>query len=113
VSLLLKQSEYFWADLAKQVDWYRNQEGSEIAERFVEAVETTLDKLAEMPGLGQPRFADWPELTGIRSWRVKPPFQRLLIFYRFDSGVLTAERLIHGGRDLPRRLIESPFSEDD
>jgi hypothetical protein len=44
----------------------------------------------------RPRFTDWPELVGIRSFRVERPFHRLLLFYR------------HGSRDLPRRLREPP-----
>jgi hypothetical protein len=34
-----------------------------------------------------------------------------LIFYRFDDQRLFAERIIHGSRDLPRRLLESPLEE--
>ena len=30
------------------------------------------------------------------------------LFYRFDSKALYAERLIHGARDLPRRLLQLP-----
>ena len=71
-------------------------------------MEATLKKLAITPGLGRRRFARWPELAGIRSFRVQRPFHRLLIFYRCDSSALFAERLIHGARDLPRRLRESP-----
>jgi len=31
-----------------------------------------------------------------------------LIFYRHDGERLFAERLMHGARDLPRRLVEPP-----
>jgi toxin ParE1/3/4 len=108
VSLRLDQSDYFWADLAKQVDWYRDNASPEIAVRFVDAVEATLAALTKSPGLGRPRFVDWPDLAEIRSWRVNRPFHRHLIFYRFHSETLYAERLIHGARDLPRRLRELP-----
>jgi hypothetical protein len=30
------------------------------------------------------------------------------IFYRHNSAELSAERLMHGARDLPRRLLEPP-----
>lgn len=102
----LQQSSWFWADLTKQVNWYRDHAGCDVAELFVDAVEKTLVRLAQMPDIGRQRFAEWPELTGIRSFRVQQPFQRLLIFYRFDETALFAERLIHGARDLPRRLRE-------
>jgi toxin ParE1/3/4 len=103
----VRQADVFWADFVKQVDWYRKRAGAEVAERYVNAVEATLQTLAKTPGLGRPRFASWPELAGIRSWRVERPYQRHLIFYRFDEDTLIAERIIHGARDLPRRLLRS------
>jgi len=109
VSLGIRQSDYFWADLLKQVDYYRDHAGPEVAERYVDAVEATLQELANTPGLGRPRFRDWPELAGIRSWRVQKPYHRHLIFYRGDDKTLTAERVVHGARDLPRRLLQSPY----
>ena len=112
MSLSLEQSDYFWADLLKQVDWYREHATSEIAERFVDTVQETLHGLTRTPGMGRPRFADWPELKGIRSFRGQRPFNRLIIFYRHDAERLFAERLIHGTRDLPKRLIELPYEPE-
>ena len=37
-------------------------------------------------------------------------FDKLLIFYRVEAGTLNLIRLMHGARDLPRRLIEPPES---
>ncbi len=92
-----------------QVDWYREKAGSEVAEGFVNAVEATLQTLAKSPGIGRLRFPQWLELAGIRSWRVERPYHRHLIFYRFDEETLMAERIIHGARDLPRRLLQSTY----
>ena len=105
MKLSLEQSDDFWADLIRHVDWYREQAAPEVAEQFVEAVEGTLEDLTQTPGMGRRRFMDRPKLAEIRSFRVKRPFNRLLIFYRYDSQTLYAERLIHGARDLPRRLL--------
>jgi len=107
--LALQQSDYFWADLQKQVDWYRDNASPEVAERYIAAVEATLKELAETPGLGRPRFQDWPELAGLHSWRVRKPYPCHLIFYRLDDKTLWAERILHGARDLPRRLRQSPY----
>jgi toxin ParE1/3/4 len=109
----LQQSPWFEADFRRQVDWYRDEAGPDVAERFVNAVETTLRILAREPGLGRLRFANLPTLTGIRSARVQRPFHRLLVFYRYDAKSLFAERLIHGARDLPRRLQEPPGYETE
>jgi len=95
--------------MERRVDWYRDQAGPEIAERFVLAVKSTLEALCETPDLGRRRFSNWPELAGIRSFRIAPPFKRILVFYRHDAESLFAERLIHGARDLPRRLSEPPI----
>ncbi len=105
MSLRLQQSDYFWADLQKQVDWYRDNASRTVAEGYVDAVEATLKELTKTPGLGRPRFRDWPELTGMRSWRVRRPYHRHLLFYRFDETTLWAERVLHGARDLPKRLL--------
>ena len=111
MTLRLERSEYFWADLERRVDWYRDHAGAEIAGRFVSAAQSSLTALCQTPGLGRPRFKTWPELSGIRSFRIQPPFHRHLIFYRFDAKSLFAERLVHGARDLPRRVSQSPFEE--
>ena len=51
MSLTIAQSDYFWADLQRQVDWYRDRAGSEIATNYVDAVEATLHQLARAPEL--------------------------------------------------------------
>jgi toxin ParE1/3/4 len=103
----VRQADVFWEDVIKQVDWYREKAGSAVADGYVNAIEATLQALAKNPSLGRPRFARWQELAGIRSWRVERPYHRHLIFYRFDEETLIAERVIHGARDLPRRLLQS------
>jgi toxin ParE1/3/4 len=97
--------------MIKQVDWYREKAGPEIAEGYINAIEATLQSLARTPGLGRPRFPRHKKLAGIRSWRVEPPYHRHLIFYRFDEELLMAERVIHGSRNLPRRLLQPPHEE--
>lgn len=111
MNLQLQQSSWFWADLNRQVDWYRDKAGEDVAEQFVDAVEDTLIRLARTPAIGRQRFLEWPELVGVRSFRVQQPFQRILIFYRFDATALFAERLIHGARDLPGRLLDHPHDD--
>ena len=63
MSLSLQQSDYFWADLLKQVDWYREHATPEIAERFVDIVKATLHKLMRTPA-----WAGGVSQTG-RSWK--------------------------------------------
>ena len=95
-------------NLTQQVDWYRDKASPAVSLRFVDAIKATLLSLMDQPGMGRARFRNWPELQGVRSFRVRKPFHRFLVFYRFDDKTLFAERLIYGGHDLPRRLLERP-----
>ncbi len=113
MSLTIHRADFFWADLLKQVDWYRDKAGPEVAEAYIDSVEATLQELSKMPGLGRSRFRHRPELAGVRSWRVRKPYHRHLIFYRFDEDILMAERILHGARDLALRLLESPYESAD
>jgi plasmid stabilization system protein ParE len=102
----LHRSDYFNADFYHQYYWYLEHANEEVAERFLSAVKHTLQLLQSRPDLGRQRKFAHPALAGLHSFRTGAPFQRLLIFYRFDTKSLSAERLLHGARDLPKRLIE-------
>jgi toxin ParE1/3/4 len=108
---MVRQSDFFWEDMLRQVDWYSEKAGPGVAASYVNAVEATLKELSRTPGLGRLRFQSLPKLSGIRSWRVERPFHRHLIFYRFDDETLIAERVIHGARDLPRHLTRAAFEK--
>lgn len=98
-------------DLGHQFAWYFTEAGEPVAWQFVEAVDRTLERLRLQPFLGRRRRFRHPSLAGLRSFRVAPPFHRFLIFYRADDGVVDAWRLMHGGRDLSRRLVEPPEAD--
>ncbi len=101
----------FKADIGLQFSWYFNMANEEVAWRFVEAVDATIVALSCQPFLGRRRRFHHPLLAGLRSFRVEPPFNRFLIFYRADDGVVDAWRMMHGGRDLSRRLVEQPDAD--
>jgi plasmid stabilization system protein ParE len=79
----------------------------------LQALDATLQLLRVQPGLGRTRRFRHPQLKGIWSFRGSPPFNRHLIIYRFDRSTLYAERVIHGMRDLLRRLLEPPDATAD
>lgn len=62
--------------------------------------------LARHPDLGLRRHFQSPELTGIRSFPAERPFQKHLIFHQIGDS-LSIERIMHGARDLPERLMEN------
>ena len=111
MSLAVHKAEFFKQDYAKQFAWYVDEAGPELARRFQAAVDQTLRKLAHQPDLGRPRRFRNPKLHGLRSTHVERPFNKILIFYRVSEEALGAVRLMHGARDLPRRLAEPPASE--
>ena len=102
MKLALQRSEDFNRDFDLQYRWY--------LERYLDAMLVTLRLLATQPDLGRRRKFRHPDLQGIRSFRLAAPFEAHLLFYRHNSAELFAERLMHGARDLPRRLVEPPGS---
>jgi plasmid stabilization system protein ParE len=80
----------------------------DVADRFLAAFDATVTQLAKHLSLGRPRKFRAPELRGIRSFPVGGPFGVVLVFYRFAGRSVAVERVMHGARDLPRRLLESP-----
>jgi toxin ParE1/3/4 len=113
MKLGISKSEYFLADFDLQFRWYEKKAGWEIARHYLEAVDQTIEKLAEQPNLGRPRNFAHPELTGLRSCLVGRPFHKHLVFYRFDNATLDVIRIMHGARDLPTRLRQSPGAKGD
>ena len=113
MSLRQQRSGWFIADLEHYAAWYDREANWELAERYLRAVASTLAKIAEMPTLGHMTAFTAPELTGLRCLRVERPFQKHLIFYRYDQTAVYAERAVHGARDLPRRLAQPPGSMED
>lgn len=112
MSLGLEKAKDFREDFMLQALWYVRQAGEEIARGFQKAVDATLHLLCTRPELGRLRRFRHPKLRGLRSFRLVRPFHRLLIFYRVSGQTLQAVRLMHGARDLPRRLAQPPEASD-
>ena len=100
------RSERFDTDLERQFRWYLLEadldpvEALAFATRFAEAVDGAIEVLGRNPEIGRRRFGAYPGLGGTRSWRVRKPFHRFVVFYRTESGVLYADRLLEGHRRL-------------
>jgi toxin ParE1/3/4 len=108
MSLAIQQASFFTADFEKQFGWYVDHAGAEVARRFQAALDTSLTRLSSRPDLGRLRHFRHPSLRGLRSHPVERPFDKILIFYRANEQRLYAVRLLHGARDLPRRLVQPP-----
>jgi toxin ParE1/3/4 len=108
MSLDLRREAWSDQDFQAQYEWYLLQAGEEVAERFLTALEATLKLLQEQPGLGRRRRFRHQALRNLRSYRVGRPFEQILIFYRLTESTVEIFRIMHGMRDLPRRLVEPP-----
>jgi plasmid stabilization system protein ParE len=110
MKLSLHRSDDFNRDFQLQYQWFLENADEAVAERYLDAVAATLRLLAAQAGLGRLRKFRHPALQGIRSFRLASPFEVHLLFYRHNSIGLFAERLMHGARNLPKRLMEPPGS---
>ena len=113
MTLQLHRGEWFKQDFERQAAWYLSHADDIVAQGYLDRLDETLQLLVVHPGIGRGRKYRHPELKGLHSFRVNPPFQRHLIFYRHDSPTLYAVRVIHGARDLARRLREPPGGGDE
>lgn len=82
---------------------YIGEHNPEAAQRFLRAIDDTVEKLALQPLKGRLRKFRARELKNIRSWRVDD-FENYLIFYRFAAMRLEILRIKHGAMDFPKAL---------
>jgi plasmid stabilization system protein ParE len=108
MSRAIQKARDFAVDFENLFGWYIEQAGAEAAWRFEAALDTSLARLSVRPDSGRPRHFRHRELSGLRSFPVEHPFENLLIFYRATDDTVQAVRLMHGARNLPRRLRTSP-----
>lgn len=111
MSLRVVQTPESLADIALQADYYAQKEGVTLAHRFTEAVKTTARLLTMHPWIGKKTDYTHPKLAGIRLFPLGKPFDKHLIFYRVGRDTLDIVRVVHGRRDLPRRLLDAPGAE--
>ena len=111
MSLRVVQTPESLADIALQADYYARMENIVLAQRFTDAVKITVRLLASHPWIGKQTDYAHPKLAGIRLFLVRKPFDKHLIFYRVCGDTLDIVRIVHGLRDLPRRLLDPPGAE--
>lgn len=99
-------------DLALQYAWYFREAGEGIAERYLDAFRGAVDLLGRQSGIGVQRRFRNPRLKGIRSFQLPAPFRVHLVFYCEESDGIVVFRVLHGMKDLPRRLLEPPGSAE-
>jgi toxin ParE1/3/4 len=91
-------------DLAAILD-YLGARAPSAADRFADAVQLALSKLAAFPGAGSLKPFRDARLRGVRTWRV-PGFKKYLIIYRPIEDGIEVLAVLHGARNLRARLRE-------
>ena len=71
----------------------------DVARRFLQSVNNSLQALTQMPEMGPTRTFRNPRFTGVRMWPVNG-FERYLIFYRPIEDGIEVLRVLHGTRDI-------------
>jgi plasmid stabilization system protein ParE len=104
----VRKSDVFIADIEKQFEWYAQNARLEIAERYLDAVEATCNLLGQYPQLGPLARLTHPQLREWRFFVIFRPFQKHILFYEATDAQVTMRRVMHGHRDLPKRLLENP-----
>jgi toxin ParE1/3/4 len=104
----VRKSDDFVADVELQYQWYAENAGWEIAERYLSAIAGACALLERQPLLGPMAGLTHPRLKGWRFFVVLRPFDRHLLFYEVVGDDLVLRRAMHGSRNLPRRLVEPP-----
>ena len=102
----------FTEDVELRCQYLLPRAGRAKVDELLETVFHTLEHLANFPQSGPLREFDHPELADLRFIPLPRPFQTLLVFFHIDGDTLLVERLMHGYRDLPRRLLDPPDAED-
>jgi plasmid stabilization system protein ParE len=62
-------------------------------------------RIQEMPELGSPWESNVPTLQGLR-FRIPRRFKNHVVFYRVTDDCIDIVRVLHGSRDLEKRLQE-------
>lgn len=90
-------------DLLDQADYYDQQSGLALGDRFLTACEEGFARLGAFPESGTALRFRHPRLQSIRFILV-PSFENILIFYTFCDGQVRIVRVLRGNRDIDEIL---------
>jgi plasmid stabilization system protein ParE len=108
----VQKSDDFIGDVERQYQSYKNNAGLEVAEAYLVAVESTCRLLGQHPQLGPRGGFSHPRLREWRFFIVFRPFNKHILLYELVGDNVVMRRAMHGHRDLPRRLLERPASDE-
>lgn len=101
---LIHYSPLFIQDFEEAYAWYGDASSGGVGDRFMDAVDVTVRLIATEPGVGRRLNTRLAKLKKLQCFRVAPPFDSYLVFYRCVEDEVFMERVLHGARDLPEVL---------
>jgi len=105
----VRKTDAFLADVELQYEWYVLKAGWDVADRYLAAVESVCRLLSQQPNLGPLGGFANPKLRAWRFFLVFRPFRTHILFYEILPDEVVLRRAMHGHRNLPRRLLETPL----
>jgi toxin ParE1/3/4 len=91
-------------DIDDAVTYYLANAGTDVASRFVDAIERTVNQISRAPRSGSLRFAYELEIPDLR---VRPVARfPHLVFYLVGDDAVDVWRILHSRRDMPSGLSE-------
>jgi toxin ParE1/3/4 len=90
------------ADMVATHDYYLEQAGADVADRFVMNAEDALTHICRQSGTGSLRYSEGEALAGLRFWPLTG-FPYLLFYFERDHAI-DVVRLLHQSSDIPRHL---------
>jgi toxin ParE1/3/4 len=108
VSLPVELSAWAEEDIELQRSWYARHAGVDVASEYLDALWETVEQISRRPDVGRKRHFSPVDLRNVRSTIFTRHFKVHLLFYRIYPEKIEILRVMHGMRDLPRRLLEPP-----
>jgi len=102
---LIVRPQVYW-DL-DEIAAFIQKDNPQSALRFLESAETTIDSLAQMPGIGSLYPLPRSRFSELRCFPIKD-FRNYLAFYDRTLTTIEVVRVLHGGRNLRPILRRTP-----
>jgi plasmid stabilization system protein ParE len=97
-------------DILRQYRYFLLEEDNlAVAQRFLAAVQATVSKICQRPGIGVRKLIENPKLAGLRSWPVAG-FTSIRIYYLVAGNTLRIIRVLHGKREI-NPMLENESEE--
>ena len=92
------------SDIDQAADYYLREAGTDVALRFIDAVERAVNQIGRAPQSGSPRFSYELEIPDLRV----PSLARFpyLVFYIDGDGAVDVWRILHTRRDISSALLD-------